>query len=229
LNLLQQLPALLRLASPAFPVGSFSYSQALEQAVDQRIVTNEATAFIWVSQGYQYFFSRCELMTYCLQHQALTQNEQTTFVKRDQVFLASRETKEILAETEQMGWSALQVLAAQTSTNASLPWVATVLALKPISFVSAMAALGVAHGLDPALGATAFSYGWIDAQIAAAAKSIPLGQSAVQRLLIALTGLIEAQVAQALVAPEQQIENFSPMLAVLSAQHETLYTRIFRS
>ncbi len=227
MNLLLQLPAILRLASPAFPVGSFSYSQALEQAVDQGLVTNEATALVWVKQGYEHFFSRCELITYCLQHAALKQNRLADFIRHNQVFLASRETKEILAETEQMGWSAQQVLAAQA--NANTVWLPTVLAIKPIAFVSAMAALGVLHELDPALGATAFSYGWIDAQIAAVAKSIPLGQAAVQRLLVQLTGSIEPQVAHSLVATEHQIENFSPMLAVLSAQHETLYTRIFRS
>ncbi|MFW6166305.1 MAG: urease accessory protein UreF, partial [Ralstonia sp.] len=46
-----QLTALLHLASPALPVGAFSYSQGLEAAVDGRHVQDEASAARWIAEG----------------------------------------------------------------------------------------------------------------------------------------------------------------------------------
>ena len=62
-----------------------------------------------------------------------------------------------------------------------------------------------------------------------AIKSVPLGQSAGQRILARLAAEIPGAVDQALGLPADQRQAFSPMLAILSAQHETQYSRLFRS
>ncbi|MGH8518715.1 MAG: urease accessory protein UreF, partial [Panacagrimonas sp.] len=41
------LAALLQLASPALPVGAYSYSQGLESAIDAGLVRDEATTLRW--------------------------------------------------------------------------------------------------------------------------------------------------------------------------------------
>jgi urease accessory protein len=65
--------------------------------------------------------------------------------------------------------------------------------------------------------------------VAAAIKTVPLGQAAGQRLLEALLQALPAAVERAMEVDEQQRQVFMPMLAVLSAQHETQYSRLFRS
>jgi urease accessory protein len=65
-------------------------------------------------------------------------------------------------------------------------------------------------------------------------KAVPIGQSAGQRVLLAMGSRI-AEVAADLepggVGDDwgDDCSNFSPGLAILSSQHETQYSRLFRS
>jgi urease accessory protein len=60
-------------------------------------------------------------------------------------------------------------------------------------------------------------------------KSVPLGQSAGQRLLGALAEAIPAAVDDALARDDATRQAYTPMLAILSARHEAQYSRLFRS
>jgi urease accessory protein len=75
----------------------------------------------------------------------------------------------------------------------------------------------------------AYAFGWAENMVQAAIKSVPLGQSAGQRILSTLTAQIPAAVNHALAQTDGQRQAFSPMLAILSARHETQYSRLFRS
>jgi urease accessory protein len=75
----------------------------------------------------------------------------------------------------------------------------------------------------------AFALGWAENMVQAAIKAVPLGQNAGQRLLDALAAELPAVVDAALALPPGQRQAFTPMLAILSAQHETQYSRLFRS
>ena len=74
-----------------------------------------------------------------------------------------------------------------------------------------------------------YAFGWAENMVQAAIKSVPLGQSAGQRILSALTFEIPACVDEALSLADSERQAFSPMLAILSAQHEVQYSRLFRS
>jgi urease accessory protein len=75
----------------------------------------------------------------------------------------------------------------------------------------------------------AYAFGWAENMVQAAIKSVPLGQSAGQRILSTLTAQIPAAVNHALAQTDGQRQAFSTMLAILSARHETQYSRLFRS
>ena len=75
----------------------------------------------------------------------------------------------------------------------------------------------------------AFTFGWAENMVGAAVKSVPLGQSAGQRILATLANDIPAAVDYAIALQDSQRQAFSPMLAILSSQHETQYSRLFRS
>ena len=75
----------------------------------------------------------------------------------------------------------------------------------------------------------AYAFGWAENMVQASLKSVPLGQSAGQRILARLAREIPPAVAVAISLPEGERQAFSPLLAVLSAQHETQYSRLFRS
>ena len=86
-------------------------------------------------------------------------------------------------------------------------------------------------GLDAEQMAHALAFSWLENQVQAALRAVPLGQSAGQRLLAALAPDIPAAVAQArnLQHRMDDWQSFSPLLAILSSQHEVQYSRLFRS
>jgi urease accessory protein len=74
-----------------------------------------------------------------------------------------------------------------------------------------------------------YAFGWAENMVQASLKSVPLGQNSGQRILLAMSQNISQAVSQALATTDETRQVFSPMLAILSAQHETQYSRLFRS
>jgi urease accessory protein len=108
--------------------------------------------------------------------------------------------------------------------------VADAAALQPGPSWAVAFALAAAHSGAPLRDATlAFGVGWIENMVAAAVKAVPLGQVAGQRLLDVLNAELLATVDHAMRLPESRRQAFAPMLAILSARHETQYSRLFRS
>ena len=83
------------------------------------------------------------------------------------------------------------------------------------------------RGVTLADGLHAAAFGWSENMMQAAVRSVPLGQSAGQRLLARLVHAIPAAVEQALDADEPLA--FAPRLAITCARHEAQYSRLFRS
>jgi urease accessory protein len=74
-----------------------------------------------------------------------------------------------------------------------------------------------------------FGFGWAENMVQAAMRSVPLGQSAAQRILARLIDALPDAAKQAATLGDGRRQAFTPMLAILSAQHETQYSRLFRS
>jgi urease accessory protein len=221
-------PALLELvwlASPALPVGGFSYSEALESAVDAGLVSDEARARAWLLDQLALGPARCDLGVLAEAIDAWTAPSPPAALNA--WWLATRETRELREQSAQMGRSLVEWLA---NRHAGDPRVAALRAFAPAP------AWPVAFGLAAALAAVpvraalhAFAFGWAENMVGAAIKAVPLGQSAGQRILGALAAAIPAAVDEALAMPRAERQAFAPMLAILSAQHEAQYSRLFRS
>lgn len=213
---------LIWLASPALPVGGFSYSEGLESAVDKGLVTNEETAAAWLIDHLHLSIARADLAVVA---QAVTawRNENAARIETlDAWVLQTRETAELRAQTVQMGRSLvewLKSIAPQQAARAQAPLT------YPVAFALA-ASTTTASVRDIVL---AFTFGWAENMVAAAIKSVPLGQSSGQRMLLRLSQEIPGAVTHALALDDDTRQAFSPMLAILSAQHETQYSRLFRS
>ncbi|MCW5262670.1 urease accessory protein UreF [Verminephrobacter eiseniae] len=96
----------------------------------------------------------------------------------------------------------------------------------PVAFAQAAAAATQAPVRQVLL---AYAFGWAENMVQAALKSMPLGQSAGQRILARLADAIPAAADQAIALMDSERQAFAPMLAILSARHETQYSRLFRS
>jgi urease accessory protein len=216
---------LMWLASPALPVGGFSYSEGLEAAIESGLANTEVSAQGWLLDQLRLSLARADLPVVAAAFDAWQQHDAARIAELNAWVTATRETSELRQQTEQMGRSLAEWLRPQGDER-----LATLLALRPApTWPVAFALAGVKSGAPQREVLLAFAFGWAENMIAAAVKAMPLGQTAGQRLLAALVGEIPAAVEQALQSSDDTRQAFTPMLAVLSAQHETQYSRLFRS
>ncbi len=75
----------------------------------------------------------------------------------------------------------------------------------------------------------AYLWSWLENQVMAALKAVPLGQTDGQRLLLQLGNRLDSIADEAAAADEPALANFAPGLAIASSQHESQYSRLFRS
>jgi urease accessory protein len=221
-------PSLLQLmwlASPALPVGGFSYSEGLEAGVETAQAATESGASAWLVDQLHLSLSRGDLAAMAKAIPAWRRCDLPRITELNQWVLHTRESSEFRLQTAQMGHSMVVWLRNQSPPPEHLEWLAQQDPSYPIAF--ALAAAQTQASVRDCL--LAFAFGWAENMTQAAIKSVPLGQSAGQRILARLADEIPAAVDQAMALMDSERQAFAPMLAILSAQHETQYSRLFRS
>lgn len=229
--------AALHLASPALPVGGFAYSQGLEQAVEDRWVTCMDDAHVWIRDVLLLNLARQELPLWLVCHRASMAQDWALLRTTNDALLALRETAEFRLESIQMGHSMAKLFAqwpggaalAQamqagltgdlTASRGAIQWV----------YVAAHAALSAVSGVEETMALTAYLWSWVENQVVAAVKIVPLGQIDGQTLLHRLKGSISQAIQLALDTPDQDIGSGALGLAIASCRHESQYSRLFRS
>ena len=221
--------AMMWLSSPALPVGGFSYSEGLEAAVEAGVVHDEDSSLRWLRGQLQLTLARSELPAAARAHAACVARDARVLQEVQAWVLATRETAELRLQTLQMGRSMLDWLARLRPGHALLGLAGQL--PEPPCWPPGFALGACALGLDATRTLQALGFSWLDNQVQAALRCVPLGQSSGQRLLQALSLDLPAAVTRALRLRDrpQEWQNFSPMLAVLGARHETQYSRLFRS
>ena len=231
---------LMWLASPALPVGGFSYSEGLEAALDAGRVQGEAAVGDWLLDQLHLSLARADLPACAQAFQAWQAPPDACRPQSlNDWVLATRESAEFRLQTEQMGRSLVEWL--RNGEHAADPRIACCAGLAPapswpVAFALAcVLASGTADTADDDAkddaeqALLALAFGWAENMAQAAMKSVPLGQAAAQRILTRLTQAIPEAVRQALALPEDARQAFTPGLAILSARHENQYSRLFRS
>lgn len=217
---------LLQLASPALPIGAYHYSQALEQAVAESIVVDRASLRAWLADQMTLNMGRWELPLLARMHVAWSEHDSQATMELNSEFVASRESAELRTETVQMGRSLVRLLGAwDLDTGMREVLAREAEPSMPHAFSVAAVMLGIAS--EKALAA--YLWSWLENQAAAAQKSFAIGQSAAQSLLFELAPLATTVVSRAITLPDDELNNACVGLALLSARHETQYSRLFRS
>ena len=221
------LVGLLHLGSPALPIGAYSYSQGLEWVVGDGTVPDAASAERWIGDLLDHVMPHGEAaVTWRLLHAARA-SDWRACMHWNAWFRASRETKELSSETEQMGQSLAQLLGDLDLLDADVRGMLSLLG--PITLPAAFSLAARGFDLAPNAALTAYLWAWLENQVLCAMKSVPLGQVAGQRLLLRLGARIPRIVAEVQRVQDHGVTNFAPGLALASSRHETQYTRLFRS
>lgn len=223
-----QLARLLQLASPALPVGAYTYSQGLEWAVESHVIRDEVGAGRWIADLLQHSIGRYEAPLVGKLMAAWESANTGEIARLNTEFLASRESAELRAETAQMGFS-LKRLVHDLRDPGLADVTATLATLAETAFPTGWSGIAAVWKIEPEAAITAYLWSWAENQVMAALKAVPLGQASGQRLLAELGRQIPAIAVTALALPEQQWSNFTPAFAIACAKHETQYSRLFRS
>lgn len=220
---------LLWLASPALPVGGFSYSEGLESAVECGLVHDEASAATWLIDQLHLGLARSDLAVAAQAIPAWQRGDLARITELNDWVLHTRETGELRQQTEQMGRSVFAWAQSLGALGQGVAEALTTAQLSPPSYPVAMACAAAHSGARVEDSLFAFAFGWAENMVQAAIKSVPLGQGSGQRMLARLAQAIPEAVAHAQSLTDDTRLAFTPMLAILSAQHETQYSRLFRS
>ena len=208
-----------QLISPTLPIGTYSYSQGLESAVANGWLTDEATVQRWIADLLTHTLGHVDIPLLARLHASLVQHDQAAFTHWDTMLIACRETKELRDEERAVGAALTRLLAElDIATHKG-----------PLTYVGAFAVAADAWEIDQAEAARGYAWAWCENQVAAAIKLVPLGHSAGQRVLLKLSDVIDNVARAALDLDDVDIGLSAHGLAIASAQHETQYSRLFRS
>jgi urease accessory protein len=218
---------LLQFASPALPIGGYSYSQGLEAALESGLVRDPDSARGWMLHYLHEVMAQWDGPLFWRLLKAFAARDAEAVALWSDCFLASRDSAELRAETVQMGYSLTRLIAELGLADAHPalhPAPGDDVPL-PAAFACAVDALDIPH--EEALLALLFS--WLENQVLVCVKSVPLGQVAGQRLLLSLRPELERAALTARTLPDDALSNWSPGLSMLSMRHEVQHGRLYRS
>ncbi|MFV5490763.1 urease accessory UreF family protein [Acinetobacter sp. ASP199] len=214
-----QLLSLLTLSSTALPIGAYCYSQGVESAIETGLIHDEASSIAYFHEVLEMLLLRFELPI--LKRLMQSYNDEAEFQYWAEIYRASRESKELLAESQQLAFS----------LNA---WIRDVLkkpviVKKQLGYVPVYAKLCGELQLEVEEVLTAYAFAVLENQVLAAVKTVPLGQMSGQRILWELHAAIPAVIERAMQLQDDELSSALPKYAMLSMHHETQYSRLFRS
>jgi urease accessory protein len=221
------LSRLLQLASPMLPVGAYSYSQGLEWAIECGEVHDLSSAKSWISDALMIYQGKYELPVLDRQYQAWQLSDMVAVKEWDTYFQAGRDTSEALAETRQMGYSLCRLL--NDLGNLPVDFMLKINELANPAFPTVYAGITHVWSIAEQDMLHAYAWSWVENQVSAAMKTVPLGQVAGQKILLELGALLPDVVANAMRLEDDAISNFTPGLSIAGCRHETQYSRLFRS
>ncbi len=212
-----------QLISPALPIGAYAYSQGQEYAVEAGWVTDQASAQDWIRGQLQNNIAALDIPLLKRLYSAWQVNDIESVNDWTRWLLAAREAVELQREDKQLGLALAKVLSAQGIVQTEL------LSEDNIAFATTFALAGVSWRIPLEQLAQGYAWTWCENQIAAAIKLVPLGQTAGQQILASVLECIPDVVTHALTLEDEEIGVLVPAVAIACAQHETQYTRLFRS
>jgi urease accessory protein len=213
---------LLQLSSASLPVGGYAFSQGLEYAIDSGWLKNEEQVAEWIQFVMYESLSQVDLPLLQRLTRAAQQQDAAQFDYWNAYSLACRETMELRLTETAMGDALVRLM---NSLAIPMPTTNT----SGLSFVSAFAIAAVHWQITLPMIQVGYLWSWLESQVAAATKLVPLGQTSAQKLLVSIGEHLAAVIERAEQVEDEQIGSSLPGLAMASSWHETQYSRLFRS
>lgn len=216
---------LLQLASPALPVGAFSYSEGLETLVHQGQITGVADLTQWLTQELQYGAMHLEAVVLAQAYRCMTAQDWAGLSRWNCWLSALRETEELRQQSWQMGRSLVRLgLALEPELTEAFS-----VCGESCNFAIAFAVMAAYWQIDLQSTTLGYLHSWSTNSINAGVKLIPLGQTQGQLVLLQLYPTLAQVTERVMSSTAEDLYCCSWGLAIASMSHETLYSRLFRS
>ncbi|CAO4176796.1 urease accessory protein UreF [Methylorubrum aminovorans] len=213
--------------SPTYPVGAFAYSHGLEWAVECGDVRDGTTLSDWLGDVLERGAGRNDMILCAAAHRATEAGDGAKLVEINDLALALAPSRELHLETSQQGRSFLDATLRAWPCPA-LSTVAERLAAE-VAYPVAIGAAAGAHGVAREATVAAYGLAFVQNLVSAALRVAPVGQSAGMAVLAALTPQVAALAETLQVGDLDALGSATLRLDLGSFQHETQYSRIFRS
>ncbi len=215
---------LLQLVSPCQPTGAFSYSQGLEWCVEAGWIRDHREMAAWLADLLNNTMARVDLPLLLRMHEACRQDDEKAMARWCDLLLACRETDELRMEENNRGRALLSLLR-QLQVPQADRWPHLLGPCQLAGFACA-----AAHWrIDPRQAAVGHAWAWLENQVMAGVKIIPLGQSRGQQILLQLGSKVVAAAQEAAGLADEEIGSACQALAIASSRHQDQYTRLYRS
>jgi urease accessory protein len=215
---------LFQLSSAALPIGAFAYSQGLEQAVALGDVKCRESSLAWIKGMLDCSVLTLDVPIFARIYRGLSDGDGATARRWNDYLYAARGSAELRAEERQVG-AALARLLHREGVEAAAVWVAD----PRVTLATGFALASVAWSAPLTEAALSYTFAWAEAQVGAATRLIPLGQSDAQRVLSGLIERAAGGIDAALSRPDAELCSTTPGQLLLSGLHESQYSRLFRS
>lgn len=220
---------LLTWMSPSYPVGSFTFSQGLEYAIEIGTETGELNSAVeitqWLSDLLRFGNGYSDLVFLSTAWDcAYDKNDLEKLLELANSF---QNTSELLLETRAQGAAFFDITSRiwPCDTLCSLATTEKSMLLYPI--VVGVAARG--HHMDKMATLSAYGHAWLSNLVSAAVRLVPLGQSDGQSIIAELQHILTETIESAEKCTPSTLSTSTFMSDIYSMQHETQYTRLFRS
>jgi urease accessory protein len=228
---------LMHLVSPSLPTGGFAYSQGLEWAIETGWINGEASLEQWLLNVLGSGMAHVDIPLLQRLYQAVEDQDLVAFSRAAQWVRSCRETKELRNEEAHRGRAMAAIIKELGLYHAGMakpakqpnhddPWHKVIASSQLAGFAFAAALWEI----PIQAAAQGYLWSWLENQVLAAVKIIPLGQSSGQRVLARLPPTIDTAVTTGLQIKDVELMGSSlPALGLAGSNHETQYTRLFRS
>lgn len=232
-----QLLRLLQLTSPALPVGAYSYSEGIEYLCNVGTIQTESDLCNWLKRELSFGFITTEAAIALRAYQAIMTSDISTLIYWNNWLSATRETEEVRLASWQMGQSLMKLWDrlpdSQSSTNLALcevlPKAKDNSEGQGCNYAIAFGIVAASLAIDPSNTVAGYIYGWLSNLVSAAVRVVPFGQTTGQQIIFGLSTDILQSSQSALQRLDNELEWCGWGVSLACANHETQYSRLFRS
>ncbi len=213
--------------SPAYPVGAFSYSHGLEYAVEAGLIKDAGSAQDWIATVLRQGGARNDGVFLACAHRAAAQDDLAALAEAAELAAAHLSTRELALESSAQGAAFLRATGDAWPCHAldrlTEAWSG------PYAYPVAVGAAAAGHGLAAEATLMAYLAAFAANLVSAAVRLVPLGQSQGQAVTAGLEPAVAETAAALADATLEDLGAATAMVDFTSMQHETQYTRLFRS